>query len=133
MKPNRNRTRDLGFYALLIVLLIAVIFTMSRDTESNTVEDYSELIDLFESEKVQYFRTEGSTYGNNRRSPWWRPAVIIISVISESSAVQEPGGGAQKPLRWKATSSMADWSARSSVITTRTLPSCSLAPPQNQG
>ena len=61
MKPNRNRTRDLGFYVLLIVLLIAVIFTMSKDTESNTLDDYSELVDLFEEEKVQYFRTEGNT------------------------------------------------------------------------
>ncbi len=61
MKPNRNRTRDLGFYVLLIVLLIAVIFTMSKDTESNTLEDYSELVDLFQQEKVQYFRTEGNT------------------------------------------------------------------------
>ena len=61
MKPNRNRTRDLGFYVLLIVLLIAVIFTMSKDTESNTLDDYSELVDLFEEGKVQYFRTEGNT------------------------------------------------------------------------
>ena len=61
MKPNRKRTRDLGFYVLLIVLLVAVIFTMSKDTESNTLEDYSELVDLFEEGKVQYFRTEGNT------------------------------------------------------------------------
>ena len=61
MKPNRNRTRDLGFYVLLIVLLIAVIFTMSKDTESNTLDEYSELVDLFREEKVQHFRTEGNT------------------------------------------------------------------------
>jgi len=60
LKPNRNRTRDLGFYVLLIVLLIAVIFTMSKDTESNTVEDYSELVELFRQEKVEYFKTEGN-------------------------------------------------------------------------
>ncbi|MBQ4651694.1 MAG: AAA family ATPase, partial [Oscillospiraceae bacterium] len=34
---------------------------MSKDTESNTLDDYSELVDLFEEEKVQYFRTEGNT------------------------------------------------------------------------
>ena len=46
MKPNRNRTRDLGFYVLLIVLLIATIFTMTRgDKEEPMV--YSDLVDLF--------------------------------------------------------------------------------------
>ncbi|MGI5976778.1 MAG: ATP-dependent zinc metalloprotease FtsH [Candidatus Limivicinus sp.] len=61
MKTNRNRTRDLGFYILLLVLLIAVIFTMTRDTSSNEVEKYSDLVDLFNDEKVQSFRTEGDT------------------------------------------------------------------------
>ena len=61
MKPNRNRTRDLGFYVLLLVILIAVIFTMGKDTETNQLENYSDLIDLFQEEKVQSFTTEGST------------------------------------------------------------------------
>ena len=61
MKPNRNRTRDLGFYALLMVLLISVILTMTRDTGSNQLESYSELVDLFNEEKVQSFTTEGNS------------------------------------------------------------------------
>ena len=61
MKPNRNRTRDLGFYALLMVLLVSVILTMTRDTQSNQLESYSELVDLFNEEKVQSFTTEGSS------------------------------------------------------------------------
>ncbi len=60
MKPNRNRTRDLGFYALLLVILIAIIFTMTKDTTPDRVESYSELVDLFTGEKVQSFTTEGS-------------------------------------------------------------------------
>ena len=59
MKPNRNRTRDLGFYVLLIVLLIATIFTMTRgDKEEPMV--YSDLVDLFQEEKVKSFITEGT-------------------------------------------------------------------------
>ena len=42
MKPNRNRTRDLGFYVLLMVIMILVIFTMTGDNEGNKVESYSE-------------------------------------------------------------------------------------------
>ena len=59
MKPNRNRTRDLGFYVLLIVLLIATIFTMTKgDKEEPMV--YSDLVDLFKEEKVKSFVTEGT-------------------------------------------------------------------------
>ena len=59
-KPNRNRTRDLGFYVLLMIILLAVIFTMTRDSEANRVESYSDLADLFLEEKVQSFETEGN-------------------------------------------------------------------------
>ncbi|MDO4974633.1 MAG: ATP-dependent zinc metalloprotease FtsH, partial [Eubacteriales bacterium] len=55
MKPNRNRARDLGFYVLLLVIMVAVIFTMTRDTEPDQIESYSELVDLFKQEKVQSF------------------------------------------------------------------------------
>ena len=55
MNSNRNRARDLGFYILLLVILVAVIFTMTRDTEPDQVKSYSELVDLFNEEKVQSF------------------------------------------------------------------------------
>ena len=61
MKPNRNRTRDLGFYVLLIVIMIAVIFTMTGDKDAGKVKNYSDLVDLFSQEKVQSFRTEGNS------------------------------------------------------------------------
>ena len=59
MKPNRNRTRDLGFYVLLIVLLIATIFTMTKGNKEEPMV-YSDLVDLFKEEKVKSFVTEGS-------------------------------------------------------------------------
>ena len=61
MKPNRNRTRDLGFYVLLMVIMVAVIFTMTTDTSANEIKNYSDLVDLFQEEKVQSFITEGNT------------------------------------------------------------------------
>ena len=60
MNPKRNKARDIGFYVLLLLIMAAVIFTMSRDTEPDTLESYSELSDLFREEKVQSFRTEGN-------------------------------------------------------------------------
>ena len=60
MNPKRNRARDIGFYVLLLLILVAVIFTMSKDSEPGQLESYSELVDLFQSEQVQSFTTEGN-------------------------------------------------------------------------
>ena len=60
MTPKKNRSRDIGFYVLLLLIMVAVIFTMTRDTEPASVENYSELADLFTQEKVQSFTTEGN-------------------------------------------------------------------------
>ena len=60
MKPNRNRTRDIGFYVMLMVILIAVIYTMTGDSKGSQVENYSDLVTLFEEEKVESFTTEGN-------------------------------------------------------------------------
>ena len=60
MKPNRNRSRDLGFYVMMLVILVAIIFTMTREAEPNSIKSYSELVDLFNEEKVQSFVTEGT-------------------------------------------------------------------------
>ena len=45
MNPKRNRARDVGFYVLLVLILIAVIFTMTKDTEPDQLDNYSELVD----------------------------------------------------------------------------------------
>ena len=61
MKPNRKKVRDIGFYVLLAVIIIAIVYTMNLDSKVNEVSSYSELADLFENEKVESFRTEGNT------------------------------------------------------------------------
>ena len=68
MKPNRNRTRDIGFYVMLMVILIAVIYTMTGDSQENQVENYSDLVTLFEEEKVESFTTEGNVIILNVRT-----------------------------------------------------------------
>ena len=61
MKPNRNKARDIGFYVLLAVIVIAIVFTINSDTKKDQLNSYSELVDLFEKEKIQSFKTEGNT------------------------------------------------------------------------
>ena len=58
-KPRRNRARDIGFYALLIVILLATIFTMNSGSRGTTEVSYAEVRDLFLQEKVQSFTAEG--------------------------------------------------------------------------
>ena len=58
-KPKRSKARDIGFYILLAVILIAIIFTINGENSANKVESYAKLYDLFDNERVESFRTEG--------------------------------------------------------------------------
>ena len=59
-KPGNNRARDIGFYALLIVILLATIFTMNLSGKKSTNVEYSEVRDYFLQEKVESFVAEGN-------------------------------------------------------------------------
>ena len=58
---NPKRARDLGFYVLLIAIMVAVIFTMTGNKDVKQLKNYSDLVDLFQKEKVKSFTTEGNT------------------------------------------------------------------------
>ena len=60
MNPKRNRTRDIGFYVLIFVLIACTVYmlTTSKDTDKMT---YSEVKDLFTNEKVQSFVYDGTS------------------------------------------------------------------------
>ncbi len=51
----------MGFYVLLIAIMIAVIFTMTGNSDAKQLKNYSDLVDLFQKEKVKSFTTEGNT------------------------------------------------------------------------
>ena len=89
MKPNRNRTRDIGFYVLILVILAAVFFTMTQDTPADQVEKYSDLVTLFREEKVESFATEGNK--------------IILNVRTsedEATNIPEDGGEPTKEMTY---------------------------------
>jgi len=60
-KPPKNKARDIGFYALLVVILLATIFTMTSTGKTDSEIAYSEVRDLFLSQKVDSFVAEGNT------------------------------------------------------------------------
>ena len=76
-KPDKNKARDIGFYVLLAVIIIAIVFTMTGDNEADTLDSYSELVDLFEAEKVKSFTTEGNK--------------IILEIIDEDAPAMTDG------------------------------------------
>ncbi|MGN1001380.1 MAG: ATP-dependent zinc metalloprotease FtsH [Oscillospiraceae bacterium] len=59
-KPGKNRARDIGFYALLLVILLATIFTMNSSGNESKDLPYSQVRDLFLQEKVESFVAEGN-------------------------------------------------------------------------
>ena len=59
MKPQRNRARDLGFYILIMVILLAVIYSMLSPSQAEQVV-YSDVVELFRTEQVESFYIEGS-------------------------------------------------------------------------
>ena len=64
MKPNRNRSRDLGFYVIMLAILITVVMLLTKQPTPNQIEKYSELADLFKQERVKYFEVIPSSSGS---------------------------------------------------------------------
>ena len=60
-KQRPNRSRQIGFYILILVLLVGTIYSMTRTT-AKTELVYSEVVDLFRGEKVESFSID--TDGN---------------------------------------------------------------------
>ncbi len=81
MKSNRNRARDLGFYVLLLVIMVAVIFAMTRTESPEQVHNYSDLVDLFQQEKVKSFEYTSTASGS----------AIILQVRTGETETDEKG------------------------------------------
>ncbi len=79
-KPERNKARDIGFYALILVLLLATIFSMNQSNADDGVIPYSEVVDLFVQEKVDSFVAEGDILTLNLKDE--TSVVCELSTIS---------------------------------------------------
>ena len=60
MKPDRKKSRDIGFYIILAVLIAAIVFTMTSGSGAEKKYVYSDIVDLFKNERVQSFVAEDS-------------------------------------------------------------------------
>ena len=53
-RPSPNKTRQIGFLVIVLVLLLGTIYSMTRGTKKENIL-YSEVVALFEDEKVESF------------------------------------------------------------------------------
>ena len=60
MNTRRNRSRDIGFYVILLIMTMVIIFVLLNGGETEQVS-YSEVYDLFKEEKVKSFEYDGSS------------------------------------------------------------------------
>lgn len=68
-RPGNKRARDVGFYALVLVILLAAIFSMT-DNEPIVELPYSTIIDLFQEENVESFEVSGNDLTLTLRKPY---------------------------------------------------------------
>ena len=60
MNPKRNRTRDIGFYVLIFVLIACTVYTLMTSKETDKMT-YSEVKDLFINKQVVSFVYDGTS------------------------------------------------------------------------
>ena len=60
MKPNAPKKREIGFYIVIFIILMAVVYLLMRGETNYTVVTYSEMVELFEKEKVESFVVDWS-------------------------------------------------------------------------
>ena len=77
-RPNNKRTRDIGFYALVLVVLLAVIFSLTGG--STVTPTYSEVIELFENRQVEAFEIKGNRLVMELYTPWEGQERVVKSL-----------------------------------------------------
>ncbi len=82
MKKNRNQARDIGFYVLILVILLATVFTMTSQNNIAPEIPYSEVIELFENEQVESFGTRGTDLELKLREPYEDSTTIKTELAS---------------------------------------------------
>jgi len=91
LKPNRKQARDLGFYILILVILMATVFTMTSKQDVSPEITYSEIIDLFKNEQVESFKTVGTELTLNLRTPY-EDSDTIVTELSDVDYFREDLG-----------------------------------------
>ncbi len=66
---RNRRARDIGFYALILIILLATVFSLTNNGRSVELT-YSQIIDLFQEKKVEEFKISGNELYLYLREPY---------------------------------------------------------------
>ena len=94
MNPNqnpRNKKRDIGFYIILFIIIVAAVYLISSQNTPKSGIEYSEMCRLFEQEQVQYFKLEGSTVYMTLRTPYEGETEVTHALLSFSAFYNDLG------------------------------------------
>ncbi len=80
--PKRNRARDVGFYALILIILLATIFSLTSETKTIKQVLYSDVIKLFESGQVESFSTSDDILVMSLREPFEGETTVSYELYS---------------------------------------------------
>ena len=84
MKKNRNQARDIGFYVLILVILLATVFTMTSQPDNLAEVKDSDIDSLFKSEQVE----EVSMVGNELTLKLYEPFNGSDTITKELSSTE---------------------------------------------
>ena len=85
MNKRERRPKDIGFYILVLVVLVAVIFLMSSNRETDPMKlTYSQVRDLFRQDQVSSFVLEGDSLLLTRKEPYGGRYNVVHELFSFS-------------------------------------------------
>ena len=85
MNKRERRPKDIGFYILVLVVLIAVIFLMSSNRETDSMNmTYSQVRDLFRNNQVSSFVLEGDSLILTLKEPYGGRYNVVHELFSFS-------------------------------------------------
>jgi cell division protease FtsH len=89
-KNNNRRARDLGAYALVLVVLLATVFTLTSGAKTATLT-YSEIVDLFEAKQVESFEVAGNELHLTLREPYEGQTEFTRTLLDVSQFTDDLG------------------------------------------
>ncbi|MBR6259063.1 MAG: ATP-dependent zinc metalloprotease FtsH [Oscillospiraceae bacterium] len=82
----------MGFYIIILVILVAAVYLLSSQKNTSTGIEYSEMCRLFEQEQVEYFKLEGDKVYMTLRSPYNGDTEVTHDLLSFSAFYNDLGG-----------------------------------------
>jgi len=114
LKRNRNQARDVGFFMLVLIILLATVYMMTNQYNSSVPVKYSDVIDLFQNEQVESFTITGQELVINLRTPY-KGSSTISAQLSSVDYFREDLGALIKQQKAEGKLTEYDYKAPSSA------------------